>query len=147
MSFSDHSKEKEWTGTMMIQANLNPRGKKASIGEKSSIWFWNGVLLLFGTTYWLSKMAVVRLICLYVCLFLWSFSTVKKYAFCTRDSLPIMLNQLDMEYNFSESFICSSLWEQRQSYELNYSFDQMGLLLFNWCSHSVVMLKHAQVHP
>eukprot|EP00794_Sanderia_malayensis_P006539 gene6539-7278_t len=60
-------------------------------------------------------MAVIRLAFAYVCLFLWSFSSVKKIVFCSTDSLPIMLNRLDMDRDFPESFICSSLWIQRQS--------------------------------
>ena len=79
-------------------------------------------------------MAVVRNFVPYVFLFLWTAFTVKSCAFCTTDSLGIMMNKVDNRVHVNESFINSSIWVYHQQKGLRLrpsrpSFFQLILVL------------------
>ena len=54
----------------------------------------------------------------YVFLFLWTAFSVKSCAFCTTDSLGIMMNKVDNGVHINESFINSSIWVYHQQHGL-----------------------------
>ena len=59
-------------------------------------------------------MSVVRIIVAFVFLFSWPIHAVKNRAFCITDTLVSMMNKDDINLNFSESFINSSIWVYHQ---------------------------------